>query len=47
MMSRYEACMRIGEKPENLERKDALGGIKWGGDLFTVLSLSLLASVFG
>ena len=30
MMSRYEACMRIGEKLEDLELKDALGGIKWG-----------------
>jgi hypothetical protein len=22
--------MRIGEKPKDLERKDTLGGIKWG-----------------
>lgn len=26
--------MRISEKPEDLERKDALGGIKWGWVFF-------------
>jgi hypothetical protein len=30
-LSRCEACMRIGEKPEDLERKYALGGTKLVG----------------